>query len=80
MRIIAIAFAILTMLSAVSPAAAIEKPLEMDQAFKATVEREEDGRAVIRWQILDGYYLYRDYLSAENEDGSRLELQTIPAR
>ncbi|AYM09080.1 protein-disulfide reductase DsbD [Agrobacterium tumefaciens] len=78
MRIIAIAFAILTMLSAVSPAAAIEKPLEMDQAFKATVEREEDGRAVIRWQILDGYYLYRDYLSAENEDGSRLELQTNP--
>ena len=78
MRIIAIAFAILAMLSAVSPAAAIEKPLEMDQAFKATVEREDDGRAVIRWQILDGYYLYRDYLSAENEDGSRLDLQTIP--
>ena len=55
MRIIAITFAILAMLSAVSPAAAIEKPLEMDQAFKATVEREDDGRAVIRWQTGAGW-------------------------
>jgi thiol:disulfide interchange protein DsbD len=72
------AFAILAMLSTASPATAIEKPLEMDQAFKASVERKDDGTAVIRWQILNGYYLYRDYLSAENEDGSKLELQTIP--
>lgn len=78
MRIIAITFSILAMLLAASQAVAAGTPLDMDQAFRVTVERTDDSRSVIRWQIADGYYLYRDYLSAEDEHGARLELQTVP--
>ena len=78
MRILAFTFVILALFRVVSPAAAMETPLAMDQAFKATVERGNDGRAIIRWAINDGYYLYRDYLSAEGEDGRKLEIQSLP--
>ena len=78
MRILAFTFAILALFRVVSPASALETPLAMDQAFKATVERGNDGRAIIRWAINDGYYLYRDYLSAEDEDGRKLEIQSLP--
>ena len=52
----------------------------MDQAFKVSVEQAADNRAVIRWTINDGYYLYRDYLSAEDSAGNKLELQTLPGK
>ncbi|WP_197416754.1 MULTISPECIES: protein-disulfide reductase DsbD [unclassified Agrobacterium] len=74
----AFTFVILALFRVVSPAAALETPLAMDQAFKATVERGNDGRAIIRWAINDGYYLYRDYLSAEGEDGRKLEIRSLP--
>lgn len=76
MRIPALAFAILALFTSAFPAAAIDKPLQMDQAFKATIERTGDGRVIIRWSIQDGYYLYRDYLDAKDDSGNTLQLQT----
>lgn len=85
MRILAFTFAMLTLVGMtltglVTPAVAAQTPLEMDQAFKVSVEQAADDRAVIRWTINDGYYLYRDYLSAEDSAGNKLELQTLPGK
>jgi thiol:disulfide interchange protein DsbD len=85
MRILAFTFAMLTLVGMtlaglVTPAVAVQTPLEMDQAFKVSVEQAADNRAVIRWTINDGYYLYRDYLSAEDSAGNKLELQTLPGK
>lgn len=78
MRILTFTLVILAFFRALSPVSAAETPLAMDQAFRATVERGHDGRAIIRWVINDGYYLYRDYLSAENDGGRKLEIQSLP--
>ncbi|MCS4242483.1 thiol:disulfide interchange protein DsbD [Rhizobium sp. BIGb0125] len=85
MRILAFTFAMLTLVGMtlaglVTPAVAVQTPLEMDLAFKVSVEQAADNRAVIRWTINDGYYLYRDYLSAEDSAGNKLELQTLPGK
>lgn len=85
MRILAFTFAMLTLVGMtlagfITPAVAVQTPLEMDQAFKVSVEQAADNRAVIRWTINDGYYLYRDYLSAEDSAGNKLELQTLPGK
>jgi thiol:disulfide interchange protein DsbD len=85
MRILAFTFAMLTLVGMTlaglaTPAVAVQTPLEMDQAFKVSVEQAADNRAVIRWTINDGYYLYRDYLSAEDSAGNKLELQTLPGK
>lgn len=37
--------------------------LQPDQAFALTVEAADGRRAVARWEIADGYYLYRDKFS-----------------
>jgi thiol:disulfide interchange protein DsbD len=85
MRILAFTFAMLTLVGmtlagVVTPAVATQTPLEMDQAFKVSVEQAADNRAVILWTINDGDYLYRDYLSAEDSAGNKLELQTLPGK
>ncbi|MBW8322494.1 MAG: cytochrome C biogenesis protein, partial [Rhizobium sp.] len=51
------------------PAAALERPLDMDKAFVLSTERSEDGRLSLRWDIQKGYYLYREYLAAATPDG-----------
>ncbi|WP_454748229.1 protein-disulfide reductase DsbD [Ciceribacter selenitireducens] len=62
----------------VSPAAALERPLDMDKAFVFSVERSEDGRVSLRWDIQKGYYLYREYLAATTPDGKPVVLETGP--
>ncbi|MBA3038628.1 MAG: protein-disulfide reductase DsbD [Alphaproteobacteria bacterium] len=59
-----------------SPAAALERPLDMDKAFVFNVERSEDGRVSLRWDIHKGYYLYREYLAAATLDGKPIALET----
>lgn len=62
-------------LAASAIAFAMEPPLPMDQAFR--MEARRDGAdIVIRWQLEDGYYLYRDYLSATGADGKPFEIAT----
>ncbi len=38
-------------------------PLPVDQAFKLSATRQNDGSVQIRWTIAPGYYLYHDKLS-----------------
>ncbi|MBC7149782.1 MAG: protein-disulfide reductase DsbD [Rhizobium sp.] len=62
----------------VSPAAALERPLDMDKAFVFSVERSEDGRVSLHWDIQKGYYLYREYLAAATLEGKPVVLETGP--
>ena len=56
---------------------AIEPPLPMDQAFR--MEARRDGSDIaIKWQLEDGYYLYREYLSATGADGKHVQMATPP--
>lgn len=61
-----------------SPAAALERPLDMDKAFVFSVKRSEDGRVSLHWDIQKGYYLYREYLAAATPDGKPVVLETGP--
>ncbi|CAD7032921.1 protein-disulfide reductase DsbD [Pseudorhizobium halotolerans] len=64
-------------LAASAIAFAVEPPLPMDQAFR--MEARRDGPHIaIRWQLEDGYYLYREYLGATGADGKPVELTTPP--
>lgn len=65
---------------AILPARALEAPLPMDEAFVPAVVRNADGRLTITWKIADGYYLYRDFLSAKGDDDQPLPLETGPGR
>src|SRR5690606_23622710 len=40
--------------------------LRAEDAFRFSVERDAGGRIVLRWDIADGYYLYREHLAAKN--------------
>jgi thiol:disulfide interchange protein DsbD len=67
----------LTIATAAVATPAIEPPLPMDQAFR--LEAHRDGPDVaLRWQLEDGYYLYRDYLSAIGSDGTPVDMATRP--
>ncbi|NTA84800.1 protein-disulfide reductase DsbD [Agrobacterium tumefaciens] len=56
---------------------AIEPPLPMDQAFR--MEARRDGSGIeIEWRLEDGYYLYREYLTATSADGKPVEMSTEP--
>lgn len=78
MRIASIVLAGIAFLITAVTSLAADAPLPMDEAFKPSVERTADGRALIRWQLADGYYLYRDYLAAKDVAGNALDLQTLP--
>ncbi|MCZ4431873.1 protein-disulfide reductase DsbD [Agrobacterium sp. SOY23] len=78
MRILAFTIAMLAVLKLASSAGAVDAPLDMDQAFKMKVEQADDGGAFVRWTIADGYYLYREYLSADDQAGNKLEMKTPP--
>ncbi|MCZ4088783.1 protein-disulfide reductase DsbD domain-containing protein [Sinorhizobium psoraleae] len=64
------------LIAAILPARAFEAPLPMDDAFVPSIAKEKDGLLTITWKIADGYYLYRDYLSAKGGDDQPLALQT----
>ncbi len=53
-------------------------PLPVDEALQLDVAEGQDGQRVLTWEIADGYYLYRDYLSARTDDGTELTLETPP--
>ncbi|GEO86274.1 MULTISPECIES: protein-disulfide reductase DsbD [Alphaproteobacteria] len=61
-----------------SPAAALERPLDMDKAFVFSVKRSEAGRVSLNWDIGKGYYLYREYLAATTPEGKPVALETGP--
>ena len=43
-------------------------PLPVEEAFVFSPEVGEDGRVVLRWQIPEGYYLYRDRVQVTPPD------------
>ncbi|WP_334062259.1 protein-disulfide reductase DsbD [Limimaricola cinnabarinus] len=53
-------------------------PMDPREAFALEVEPQPDGSRLLRWDIAEGYYLYRDYLAAETGDGATLPLETEP--
>ncbi|MDL2409115.1 protein-disulfide reductase DsbD [Rhizobium calliandrae] len=63
---------------AVGSAFAAETPLGMNDAFKFSVDRAQNGGIHLHWEMPSGYYLYRQYLSAEASDGSSVRLLTAP--
>lgn len=52
---------------------ALKQPLPMDEAFRFSSHRSGEN-VVLSWKIEDGYYLYRDYLSAKDQDGQALKI------
>jgi len=48
--------------------------LKVDEAFALTAELNSDGALVARWEMPDGYYLYRHRFGFETKDDSRLNL------
>lgn len=58
-----------------------QSPLPADQAFGLAVERGQDGGLSVSWAIEEGYYLYRDKISAalvETGGEQPLPLETAP--
>ncbi len=70
-----LSLAILVLLSLCSSAFAVNAPIRMEDAFKLSVDRS-GPMATFRWEIKKGYYLYRDALEANADDGRKLDLQT----
>jgi thiol:disulfide interchange protein DsbD len=40
--------------------------LQAEEAFRLAVERGQGEEIVLRWEIADGYYLYRDHIEAKD--------------
>ena len=57
-----------------------DAPLDPRAAFALSVTPEPDGSRVLRWEIADGYYLYRDYLSVETATGASVPLESEPGK
>ncbi|MEX3314257.1 protein-disulfide reductase DsbD [Sulfitobacter sp. PS-8MA] len=53
-------------------------PLPVDEAFDLSVVQREDGSRLLSWDVAEGYYLYRDKLTAKTEDGTQIPLETRP--
>lgn len=45
------------------------RPLDPTEAFKLSVGEPVDGQVQVQWKVADGYYLYRDSISAETAAG-----------
>lgn len=70
-------FVLLVIFTVCGPAFALNPPMDMADAFKFSIDRTGTA-ATFRWQIAEGYYLYRDALNATDNDGKQLDLQTSP--
>ncbi|HCD85731.1 MAG TPA: cytochrome C biogenesis protein, partial [Agrobacterium sp.] len=70
-------FVLLVFFTVCGPAFALNPPMDMADAFKLSIDRTGTV-ATFRWQIAEGYYLYRDALNATDSDGKQLDLQTLP--
>lgn len=53
-------------------------PLTPREAFTLSVETLPDGARLLRWEIAEGYYLYRDYLAVETPSGESVPIDTDP--
>ena len=53
--------------------------LSADQAFQLTVTRGGSGTLQLRWEIADGYYLYREHMSATNAETKASISLTLPS-
>ena len=49
-------------------------PMQVADAFKLEVRDRDDGTRELTWEIAKGYYLYRDYLAAETDAGTKVPL------
>ncbi|OYY94961.1 MAG: thiol:disulfide interchange protein [Hydrogenophilales bacterium 28-61-23] len=56
-----------------------EELLEPEQAFKYSASLIEPGKAEARFQIADGYYLYRNKIKFSAEAGIKLGTPALPA-
>ena len=54
------------------------QPLAPREAFALSVEALPDGGRVLRWEIAEGYYLYRDYLAVETSQGEAVTFDSLP--
>ena len=62
-----------------SAAAQPQDLLQAEEAFRFSVERVTDNTIEFRWQIEDGYYLYRDHIEAKGTaTGETVDLHTDP--
>ena len=54
--------------------------LPVDEAFVLSAELDGDGALVARWEIEDGYYLYRHRFAFKTREGDRAQVgeATIP--
>lgn len=68
-------FVLLILMSICGPALALGPPMDMADAFKLSIDRT-GTTATFRWQVAEGYYLYRESLQATTEDGTKLDLRT----
>lgn len=55
-----------------------DEPLQPDEAFELTLTRAADASIELRWKIIEGYYLYRDRMTARSTDGTPVPLETLP--
>ncbi len=78
MRKVCLLALVWVLIAAILPARALEAPLPMDGAFVPAIARQDDGRLTITWSIADGYYLYRDFMAAEDDGNRPVPLQTEP--
>ncbi|MBP0483189.1 protein-disulfide reductase DsbD [Sagittula salina] len=53
-------------------------PLDPREAFALSVTPQPDGSRLLRWEIADGYYLYRDYLAVETDTRAPVPLESDP--
>ena len=53
--------------------------LPVDEAFRLDVFLEAGGKVMFKWEMPQGYYLYRNSIKAENTDGGAIALAALPA-
>lgn len=56
-----------------------EEFLSVDQAFELTTEVADNGDFVARWEMPDGYYLYKNRFNFQAEDSGKLGAAKIPS-
>ena len=66
-------FCLMVFLTTLAAPLAAQSPLPADEAFRLEVAREGDT-LVATWEIAEGYYLYRDFMGAEDGSGAALPM------
>ncbi|OHX11719.1 thiol:disulfide interchange protein [Chromobacterium sphagni] len=62
-----------------APAGAQAGFLPPEQAFRLSAEPQDDGRLRLRWDISDGYYLYRKHITVEALPAGSAPAPAMPA-